>query len=1088
MHKHILLILSLLALVTLCQAQWLIDEDFDDITSLPAGWTIHDDGDGMVWRNLNNASHAHSGTRAAFCDNYMPNENADWLITPQLNVAAGDSLVFYTRSWVSTEPLKVYVSTTGTAVSNFTAQIMNLTDIGTTYQREAFNLSSWAGQNIYIGFLWNCENYGILLDDIRIGHPLIIQPALAMPDNFSFIQGETLTVDFTPYITCTDIGNMTLAASGNVNVNIQISGTMVTFSAPAFNGSETVTFTLTDGVSGLTATDIASIDVLPVPATDMGITAIASPREFEYLNHAFTPSLTVQNAGTSPYDGMLGISCLIQTSVGVEVYYNNDLYPVQLQPGQSTEVTLNTSCSPTAEGGYSAVFNLTTDDGNPVNNTLTKQFTVVNRITQGGPDTFGYSFIDSNDEAGPEYEWIDISATGTSTIMYNVPTWGGDDNFSEAIPMGFSFPFYGMSYTQMYVDINGEILLAPNSWQDDYPSNGWDGDGNMFNYMYPLPGYATMPALISVYWDDLYADQGVGDIYFQTFGETPNRYTVVQWNNLRFLAGTGGSPSLKFQVILHENGEILMQYNTTQTGQSGSTVPHQNGRSATVGIQNEDTTAGLCYMREIVVDNQYQGIEPAGNLLHDGLAIRFYTAEDNQAPILTHATVGNTFDTTPSLKVNAIDLSDITDVTLHYNTGGAWQTLDYTSQEGHDYLYQLPELPLGAYLNYYFSGTDSEGNTGTLPTDAPSGFFSFKILPSPDADVLIAYSGRQDYQLEELPIYVGLMEALDMEYDVYNWEEYDSYRFPIQYDAILCYATVGSHSDRTDTLSIALMQYLDSGTTISPKNLFFASDGFASSTHANPNSSPIKKLMDAYFRSYYVATGFGGGTNGLAGPDVFSYENGSILCYENSPIGNIGSEYPVYANTPDCIFRHDACPDWYASEVQYPEVGAQSAFLFEDGPVGGQAFLYHGVCATSVNLPISKTFYFSFDYSQLTDSAQRYALMSDLMDWFGVSGVPVADDVIPSAVTGITGNYPNPFNPSTTISFSVRESSRVRLEIYNTRGQKVRTLVDGILPAGSHSILWDGTDARGGQVSSSMYIVRINDGIRHSERKIMLIK
>lgn len=118
--------------------------------------------------------------------------------------------------------------------------------------------------------------------------------------------------------------------------------------------------------------------------------------------------------------------------------------------------------------------------------------------------------------------------------MYGVNAFNGDDNFSEPIPLGFNFPFYGIGYSTAYVDINGEILLAPNTWYTEYPDNGWGNDGNMFNYMYPIPGYSAMPGLIAVYWDDLHCDQGTGDIYFQSFGEEPNRYCVIQWHNLRF--------------------------------------------------------------------------------------------------------------------------------------------------------------------------------------------------------------------------------------------------------------------------------------------------------------------------------------------------------------------------------------------------------------------------------------------------------------------------------------------------------------------------------------------------------------------------
>ncbi|HOZ01475.1 MAG TPA: choice-of-anchor J domain-containing protein [Candidatus Syntrophosphaera sp.] len=1088
MSRKLALTIILLGILSLGRAVWLIDENFDSITTLPAGWITHDDGDGSIWRNLNNASHAHSGTRAAFCDNYLPNLNADWLITPQLSITAGDSLIFYTRAWIDTEPLKVYVSTTGTAVNNFTAQILNLQNLGTAYYRASCSLSAYAGQNIHLGWLWNCETYGILVDDIKVGQPPLVPPVLDLPESFTFVQGESITVDFTPYITCTDINTASLSVSGNVNVNVQISGRTVMFSSPAFNGTENLTFTLTDGNSGLTDTDTVQIIVLPPPVADLGIVQIISPREIEYVDHVFYPAIQIQNTGSVPYNGAVTVSCLLQTGMGIEVYYDSASFAVNMAPQQTQSITMPTGFIPQFEGGYSAGFYLAPADDNPTNNSLTAPFTVVTRVTQGGPDGFGYRWVDSDDESGPDYVWEDISQSGASTIMYNVPSWGGDDNFSEAIPLGFNFQFYGQSYDHMYVDINGEILLAENNWQEEYPSPGWDGDGNMFNYMYPLPGYASMPGLIAVYWDDLFAEQGVGDIYFQTLGQAPNRRTIVQWNNLRFLAGTGGTSSLKFQVVIREDGELLMQYNTTQNGQSGSTVPHQNGRSATVGIQNEATNLGLCYLREIVQNNEYQGVEPPGNLLHDGLAIRFYQGQDTQPPVLTHTALGNTFDSSPLIKVNAIDLSAISQINLLYNTGGTWNTLDPASQQGSDYFFQLPELPLGAELHYYFMASDIQLNSGTLPAGAPADFYTFKILPTPETRMLLAYSGSQDYQHQELPVYENLLNSLDMDYDIYNWEEYPSYLFPLQYDAILCYASVGSYSVRADTLSLALMQYLDSGTTEDTKNVFFSSDGWAFSQGGFPNSSPMKKLFEGYFRTSYVATGFGGGTNGLAGPDVFIYSGGSILCRENSPIGDSGFEYPVYANSPDCIFRYDSCPDWYADQVQYPEIGAVNAFTFEDGPVDGHAYLQNGVCATALTLPIYKAFYFSFDYSQLTQLSDRLSLMQDLLDWFGITGTSGSDASAPGLKTRISGVWPNPLNPRGTVSFSLSKAASARLEVYNLRGQKVAILADAELPAGVHTREWDGHDASGRPVSSGVYLLRLQTPQASDSRKLILLK
>lgn len=67
-------------------------------------------------------------------------------------------------------------------------------------------------------------------------------------------------------------------------------------------------------------------------------------------------------------------------------------------------------------------------------------------------------------------------------------------------------------------------------------------------------------------------------------------------------------------------------------------------------------------------------------------------------------------------------------------------------------------------------------------------------------------------------------------------------------------------------------------------------------------------------------------------------------------------------------------------------------------------------------------------------------------------------------------NSPNPFNPSTTIAFSIPTAARVSLVIYNAIGQEVRRLIDGPLSAGAHRIRWDGRDARGREAAGGVYV------------------
>ncbi|HPR18235.1 MAG TPA: T9SS type A sorting domain-containing protein, partial [Candidatus Cloacimonadota bacterium] len=92
------------------------------------------------------------------------------------------------------------------------------------------------------------------------------------------------------------------------------------------------------------------------------------------------------------------------------------------------------------------------------------------------------------------------------------------------------------------------------------------------------------------------------------------------------------------------------------------------------------------------------------------------------------------------------------------------------------------------------------------------------------------------------------------------------------------------------------------------------------------------------------------------------------------------------------------------------------------------------------------------------------------------------------AVSHLT-NYPNPFNPSTTIQFETTNLHEfAQIEIYNIKGQKIRTLPVSSSPSRKVSVVWDGTDDNNKPVSSGIYFYKLKTGKIEKTKKCLLMK
>lgn len=109
----------------------------------------------------------------------------------------------------------------------------------------------------------------------------------------------------------------------------------------------------------------------------------------------------------------------------------------------------------------------------------------------------------------------------------------------------------------------------------------------------------------------------------------------------------------------------------------------------------------------------------------------------------------------------------------------------------------------------------------------------------------------------------------------------------------------------------------------------------------------------------------------------------------------------------------------------------------------------------------------------------------------GIGDSPAGGSLLPRTFA-LGQNYPNPFNPSTTIQIdipgTVGHDVHVRLDIYNIRGQHVRTLVDRDSEPGTYTVHWDGRNSRGERVGSGIYLYRVVAGEFTALRKMVMVK
>ena len=221
--------------------------------------------------------------------------------------------------------------------------------------------------------------------------------------------------------------------------------------------------------------------------------------------------------------------------------------------------------------------------------------------------------------------------------------------------------------------------------------------------------------------------------------------------------------------------------------------------------------------------------------------------------------------------------------------------------------------------------------------------------------------------------------------------------------------------------------------------------------------------------------------------DKFDYEHNLIeeSSFDYTSQNPIISEFDVYKQSEKFIFVFDSMLSNYDVQFSYmitDNIGNVLVPEFSEIIMEREMMEFSGntiFADNCVYMPIA------CGYKPLEGEYQRnyYVQKIDLSDFVEAED----ENIILSKIE--LSCYPNPFNPSTTIYFSITKESNVELSIFNIKGQKVKTLVNDNLEKGNHSVVWLGKDEADKSVSSGVYFYKIKfDGKNESVKKCLLLK
>jgi hypothetical protein len=648
----------------------------------------------------------------------------------------------------------------------------------------------------------------------------------------------------------------------------------------------------------------------------------------------------------------------------------------------------------------------------------------------GGPDDFGYEWIDSDVSGGPVFNWIEINSTGTATNAM-------DDDEIWPIPFP-GFTYYGMTFDTIGISSNGAIYFEDLTY--------WP----LSNYQLPYSSYTEQ--FMALYWDDLNpGTAGYGEIYWEVIGDQ----LVIEWDSV---VHYGTSDYLKAEIILDRTtGDILFQY-LMATSEAGS--------GGTVGIQGSGTEPPAWYL-------QYSYDSVA---LHDSLAIRFYYTPPD------HDVGCSAILSPPEGTVPANDYDVIGRIR---NYGSAMETFDVTANV-FDTVGMIPVFTATVTLTDFPVAGDSNVNFGQV-TFNPDSYYYTIIYTELVGDINPANDTSAIYSTTAMTLGDIIFE-MDIG-AITGWSSH----LGIEFDGTYFYVTSVTPTNVIhviDTLG-NLIYSIPQGTTTSWGMRDLAWDGVYAGAdridtlYASDDNGTYQfgiDLATGTMDAYPPFTGPPGvlPCRGLGWDDVDEWfftanwdplykftKDGTVI---QGPVTGPGSVYGcAYDNEDSTIWWHGQTGPYschltqmYPSDMTVTGVTLDIPHTVSLGTAGGLCY-HHDFQGMDVLFAI-------------VQATHIYGIF--LRPALGIEERPETKTPVSFGFAPMT----NPTKGSA-ISYITTTQGNVSLKVYDGTGRLVETLVNSVQPAGVNTVNWDTRN-----IANGVYFFKLEAENQHATHKLILIK